>query len=169
MPILPFLRSRAVFCSAIIILSAGVFSEAALAQDVEQANRPGLQSLVIVSDNKKYRFKVEVAHTPEEQRKGLMHREKLKVDHGMLFAFKDRKMRSFWMHNTNIALDMLFIGKDGEIRHIHHNAEPNNRKNISSQVPVRAVLEINGGLADQYGIENGDTVHHALFSNALAP
>ena len=168
MPTLHFLRFKPALFIAAFVLVAGFCHDSAIAQNAEAASKTKLDKLVILSKDKRHRFSVEIADTPKEQRKGLMHRNHLEQDRGMLFVFDNRKMRAFWMKNTHIPLDMLFIGKSGRIRHIHHNAKPNNRRRISSQVPVRAVLEINGGLARKYGIDKGDTVHHSVFGNALA-
>ena len=164
MLILPSLRSRVAVCCAVFVLVAALVGNGSVyAQDADDTGRKKLDRLTVASGNSQHSFKVEIADTPAAQRKGLMHRDHLAKDRGMLFVFDKRRVRSFWMKNTNIALDMLFISKNGKIRHIHHDATPNSRKSISSRVPVRAVLEINGGLARQYGIEKGDIVHHATF------
>ena len=164
MPILPFLRSRVAVCCAVVMLVAAlVCSDTVYAQKAGEAGRDKLDTLTVANGDSQHRFRVEIADTPAAQRKGLMHRDNLAKDRGMLFVFDKSRIRSFWMKNTNIALDMLFISKNGKIRHIHHDATPNSRKSISSRVPVRAVLEINGGLARQHGIEKGDRVNHAAF------
>lgn len=169
MPILLSMRFKVIWHIIIMMLAAGVFCETAFAQSPDHTGREKLETVTVVSDDTRHRFQVELARTPKQQRKGLMHRDQLEKDRGMLFVFDNSRIRSFWMKNTHIALDMLFIDKSGEIRHIHHNATPNSREQISSQAPVRAVLEINGGIARKSGIEKGDMVHHAIFGNALAP
>jgi uncharacterized membrane protein (UPF0127 family) len=95
-----------------------------------------------------------------------MFRQKLGAHEGMLFDFVHTQPLSFWMANTLIPLDMLFISADGKILHIHANAEPLSTRGIGSGVPARAVLEINGGAARLLGIRTGDIVHHAVFGNA---
>jgi uncharacterized membrane protein (UPF0127 family) len=95
-----------------------------------------------------------------------MFRQKLGVHEGMLFDFVATQPLSFWMANTLIPLDMLFIQADGTIARIHANAEPLSTRNIDSGSPVRAVLEINGGAARMLGIKPGDKVRHAIFGNA---
>jgi uncharacterized membrane protein (UPF0127 family) len=84
----------------------------------------------------------------------------------MLFDFYHEQKVSFWMKNTLIPLDMLFIAGDGTIRHIHANAKPLSTDTIPSEYPVRAVLEINGGTAALLGIKPGDKVKHPIFGDA---
>lgn len=110
-------------------------------------------------------FTVELAITPKQQAQGLMGRTELKKQHGMLFVFGNEADRFFWMKNTLIPLDMIFIKKDGTIHRIYSNALPNDMSTVQSQGPVSAVLEINGGEATRLGIEEGDIVHHSIFMN----
>lgn len=105
-------------------------------------------------------IKVEVADTPELRRRGLMFRTKMPRDEGMLFDFQETREVAFWMRNTFIPLDMIFIDERGYIKHIHQNAIPQDPTSIPSQHPVRFVLEINGGLSAQYGLKVGDQVRH---------
>ncbi len=112
-------------------------------------------------------LQVEIADNDEERARGLMYRTGLADDAGMLFDFKTPQKVSFWMKNTLIPLDMLFIGADGHIAAIARNARPKSLRHIPSGVPVLAVLEIGGGRARKLGIERGDVVHHRLFGNAL--
>ena len=100
-------------------------------------------------------FTVEVVTTPEEQARGLMFRERMDPDAGMLFDFHGDEMRYFWMRNTLIPLDMIFIGTDMKVVHIHRWAKPKDESNISSKFPARYVLEINGGRAASCRIEAG--------------
>jgi len=111
-------------------------------------------------------FRVEVARTEAEQARGLMYRTSLPDDGGMLFPSAQPEPKSFWMKNTVIPLDMIFIAADGTIRSIHANAVPHSTETIPSQFPVRAVLEINGGSAKLLGIKPGDKVLHSIFGNA---
>ena len=112
----------------------------------------------------RYRFEVELAITPEQQATGLMHREEMATDAGMLFVFEPVRPVSFWMKNTLISLDMLFVGADGRIVNIGERTEPLSTASVPSDGPVRAVLEINGGLSAMLGIRPGDTVVHGAFS-----
>lgn len=104
------------------------------------------------------RLGVEIADTPGEQKHGLMNRTTLPRDTGMLFVFDDDDRRYFWMENTFIPLDMIFIGRDLRIIDIHENATPLSREIIASSGPCRYVLEINGGLCAASGIGVGDRV-----------
>ena len=126
-----------------------------------------IENIVIKSnrDGTEHIFSVELATKPGQHEQGLMNRPFLAEDAGMLFVFDSIKRRSFWMENTLIPLDMLFISEDGTIHHIHHLAKPLDRTNITALAPSKAVLEINGGLADKLGIEAGDKIYHNAFKN----
>ena len=101
-------------------------------------------------------FSAEVALTPEEQARGLMNRSSLPADAGMLFDFRCTEVRRFWMENTLIPLDMIFIDQNGKIIDIHENATPLSRNTITSSGPCRYVLEINGGICRGANICIGD-------------
>jgi hypothetical protein len=87
-----------------------------------------------------------------------MYIENLPNNHGMLFKFNSPRIASMWMKNTYISLDLLFIDKNQTIVKIHNNAEPFNLKSISSKLKVKWVLEINGGLAEELGINPGNKI-----------
>jgi uncharacterized membrane protein (UPF0127 family) len=106
------------------------------------------------------RFAVTVARTPQEQARGLMFVRRMSDDTGMLFAYDSPRRVSFWMRNTLIPLDMLFIDAEGRVRHIHENAQPRDETPVPSRGPVVGVLEINGGLSSQVGIAPGAVVRH---------
>lgn len=114
----------------------------------------------------RYGFTVELALTPQQQAQGLMFREAMAPDAGMLFVFPQVRQASFWMENTLIPLDMLFIRADGTIARIAADTTPLSRESVPSGEPVRAVLEINGGLSAMLGIRPGDRVLHAAFGTA---
>jgi uncharacterized protein len=113
-----------------------------------------------------HRISIELAMTPQQQEQGLMFRRSLAADAGMLFVFPERQVAVFWMKNTLIPLDMLFIAADGHIADIHERAVPMSEANIVSKVPVKAVLELNGGTVARLGIKDGDLVHYAIFGTA---
>lgn len=121
--------------------------------------------LVIVTEKGPQRFKVELADNDASRARGMMFRTSMAPDAGMLFDFGQEQTVSFWMRNTLIPLDMLFIKADGTILNIHQRAIPRDETGITSAGPVRAVLELNGGTAARLGIRPGDRVRHAVFGN----
>src|SRR5260221_390692 len=122
-----------------------------------------LQPLEIASKSGVHVFAVEMASTPAEQANGLMFRRELPEGQGMLFDFHDEQPLSFWMKNTYIPLDMIFIRGDGRILRIAENTVPLSETLVPSGGPVRAVLEVIGGTAQKLGIAPGDRVGHAIF------
>jgi uncharacterized membrane protein (UPF0127 family) len=122
-----------------------------------------LGTLEIATKNGVRAFTVELAMTDEEKSRGLMFRKELPEGRGMLFDFKRDQDVAMWMENTLISLDMIFIRADGRISHIAENTEPLSRRIISSNGPVRAVLEVIAGTARKYGIARGDRVAHKMF------
>ena len=117
-----------------------------------------LVPLVIDSDGRSHRFTVEVARTPSEQARGLMYRASLAPDAGMIFPFVPPRPASFWMKNTLIPLDMIFIRADGTIARIAANTVPLSLDPVAVSEPVAAVLELAGGRARELGIDPGDRV-----------
>lgn len=147
-----------------------MISPAGPVSKVKKGDRDALPKSQIVLKTKmgqSFIFDVEMAMGSKSHASGLMHRKSLAEDAGMLFIFNALRPRSFWMKDTLIPLDILFLEPDGRIHHIHHNARPQNTALITALKPAQAVLEINGGLADQLGISEGDTVYHPVFRNVL--
>ncbi len=105
------------------------------------------------------RFKAEVVVTPEEQSRGLMFRKKLGLNSGMLFVNNGDEMRFFWMKNTYISLDILFINSRNEVKHIHYGAKPFDEATISSRYPVQYILEVNAGRAKKCNICQGSKMN----------
>ncbi|MCZ4346237.1 DUF192 domain-containing protein [Devosia neptuniae] len=116
--------------------------------------------LVLHTSTGEHAFNVEVVDTPETRAKGLMFVQDLADDAGMLFDFKQEREVSFWMRNTFIPLDMIFVGADGVVKTIHVNARPQDPTSIPSNVPVQFVLEIPGGRSVELGLKPGDTMEH---------
>ncbi|HUP67014.1 MAG TPA: DUF192 domain-containing protein [Sphingomicrobium sp.] len=114
-------------------------------------------TLVIRSANGEHRFTVEVASTPEQQERGLMFRRSMAPDRGMIFPYAPPQVVGFWMRNTLIPLDMIFVRADGTIARIA-TAKPLDETSVSSGEPVTMVLEIRGGRAAELGIKEGDAV-----------
>ncbi len=114
--------------------------------------------LVITHEHRRHRFRVEVARSQAEQEKGLMFRTTMAPDEGMIFPMPGGQPASFWMKNTVIPLDIIFIGSDGRISNIAANAVPYDETPLPSKGAVSGVLELNGGRAAQLGIGPGDMV-----------
>ena len=123
-----------------------------------------LDKLEIVTSSGAHAFSVELANTEAERERGLMYRRFMPPDRGMLFDFKREEPVMFWMKNTYIPLDMIFISHAGKIVSIVANAEPLSERNIPSGGPCYGVLEVNGGVAASIGAKVGDTVKHPIFS-----
>jgi uncharacterized membrane protein (UPF0127 family) len=127
----------------------------------------GLPTTKIVIDTRHgpVAFDVEVAADEASREKGLMFRTTLAADAGMLFDYHQPAPVVFWMENTPLSLDMLFIKSDGTVSTIASDTVPYSEDKIPSSEPVRAVLEINGGHAMALDIQPGDKVHAAIFGN----
>lgn len=117
------------------------------------------EKIVIDSKTGPRAFIVEIAADAKSQQRGLMYRSHMDAGSGMLFDFHVPQYVNFWMENTLIPLDMLFVRQNGTIANIRENAVPFSRDNIPSADEVRLVIEINGGLAKSLGIAAGETVH----------
>jgi uncharacterized protein len=122
-----------------------------------------LDSLEIVTSTGRHAFQVEIADNDATREHGLMDRRYMAADHGMLFEFDREAPVSFWMKNTYIPLDMIFIAPSGAVTHIATNAEPLSERVIPSGGPCIAVLELNGGTAASIGLKVGDKVRHPFF------
>jgi uncharacterized protein len=101
---------------------------------------------------------VEIARTPAAIQRGLMYREHLPLDHGMLFIFPDEEIRTFWMKNTLIPLDMIFVSADRTVVGIVERAEPRTTTGRRVDAPSQYVVEVNGGWASAHGVEAGTPV-----------
>ncbi|MGD9742834.1 MAG: DUF192 domain-containing protein [Dongiaceae bacterium] len=111
-------------------------------------------------------FRVEVAVTPAQRQQGLMYRESLAADAGMLFLYGEDRQVRMWMKNTLIPLDMIFIRRDGTVESVAERTIPLSSAIVASKGDVAAVLEVNGGTAARLGIRPGDRVRHAAFGNS---
>jgi uncharacterized protein len=137
----------------------------ALIVTLGRAGAAELSRLTIDSGQGAQTFNVELATTPDQMQVGLMFRQNLAPDAGMLFVYPSEQQVAFWMKNTVIPLDMLFIAGDGKIRRIVERTIPLSTAVIPSVDEVRAVLEVNGGTAARLGIKPGDVVHAAALGN----
>lgn len=120
------------------------------------------ERLVIETGAGPVAFSVELALTPDDRASGLMNRQSMAADHGMLFKFEQTRPILMWMKNTPLSLDMLFIDANGKVVGIAKETTPFSEAIIPSPEPVRYVLELNGGTADEQGISVGDTARHRV-------
>jgi len=131
-----------------------------------QLQRFPTAELTIVTASGRHKFNVELATAPAQLQQGLMFRQSLAPDAGMLFDFKTPSPVSMWMKNTWIPLDMLFIDMSGRIINIHERTVPGSLAPVSAAAPARAVLELNAGTAARLGIRPGDRVLFSIFGSA---
>ena len=122
--------------------------------------------LTIVSNNTPHVFSIEVADTQPELSRGMMFRQDVPANEGMLFEFGEERIASIWMKNTSIFLDVIFVRADGRILKIEHSAKPFSLRSMTSEAPVTAVFEIAGGQANALGIRPGDILQHSYFTKA---
>jgi hypothetical protein len=148
-----------------LVLAVFAFAASAARAACPEDGQPvgKLESLDILTAQGKRHFRVEVVDTNQSREKGLMCRKTMAPDRGMLFDFKKAAPVAFWMKNTILPLDMLFIGSDGRIVSIARNAAPFDETPIPSGGPVLGVLEINAGAAEKDGVEPGDKVTARIF------
>ncbi|HQT76835.1 MAG: hypothetical protein B7Z80_09935 [Rhodospirillales bacterium 20-64-7] len=131
-----------------------------------QPELPKEKLVIVTHDGKQHPFNVEMATTPEQQQTGEMFRKNVPEDSGMLFVWPMVQESSMWMKNTLVPLDMVFINPDGKIRSIVENTTPRSLAVISSGGPVKATLELAGGVTAKLDIRVGDTVKAKVFGNA---
>lgn len=128
--------------------------------ETEKNPQRELSSLTFVSSSQPIEFKVETAQTPQELALGLMYRKSMPEDQGMIFLFPTPRQTAFWMKNTYLPLDMIFVNDKFQISGIVENAQPMNEKLIYSPVRTVAVIELNAGVAKQKGLHRGMKVEH---------
>ena len=129
------------------------------------ARSDGLEALQIVTAAGTHDFQVEIARDEASRARGLMDRRFMPANHGMLFEFDREAPEAFWMKDTYIPLDMIFISRTGIVTNIAANAEPLSERAIPSGPPCMAVLELNGGAAARIGLRVGDRVRHPFFKS----
>ena len=122
--------------------------------------------IIQTKENRELSFQVEVADTPAKRELGLQYRRELASDRGMIFLFPNESHHSFWMKNTPISLDMIFINRDRKIVGIVEQAVPFSTDSRSVPAASQFVLEINGGLAGRYGVKVGDSIVFKGFATA---
>jgi uncharacterized membrane protein (UPF0127 family) len=162
------IRRRAL-ALAVVALTSGVLTTApafawqAKPRPAAVASSAKLDTVEILTSRGRVKFTVELAVTKAEQARGLMFRKALAPDRGMLFPYNPPQPAAFWMKNTLIPLDILYIAPDGRVLSIARNAVPHDQTPLPSGGLVRGVLEIPGGRAAQLGILPGDRVLNKIF------
>ena len=139
---------------------------AACSRDAGEAANAATIPVTITMAGQAHRFDVEVARTDAEQDRGLMFRTGLPANGGMIFPFEKPRIGSFWMKNTLIPLDMIFIRADGTVHRIETDTEPHSERIIASEGDVAGVLEMKAGSARRLGLKPGDRVEHSHFKAA---
>ena len=148
---------------------AALIANQAFAQPGVDRPQPRLptEKLVIVGrDGRRHEFSVEMALTPDQQMVGLMFRPEVKADEGMIFDWGTPRESSMWMRNTLAPLDMVFIAADGRVHRIAERTVPLSLTPVDSRGPVRATLELQGGITEKLDIRVGDRVLHRLFGTS---
>lgn len=120
------------------------------------------------NDQLQIRFDIELADTPQKRSRGLMFRDTMPSRSGMLFVYDRPQPVAFWMKNTLIPLDMIFVDRTGTVTRVHKDAVPGDLTSIEGGDGVFAVLEINAGLSARYGIAPGTLMRHEVFSQGPA-
>ena len=146
---------------ALLILLALVAAAPAHAQEAVTFDRTELT--IVTAGGARHVFKVDWAKTWPQKARGLMFRNEMPLDAGMLLDYDPPGEASIWMRNTLISLDLVYIRADGTIESIYYGAKPHDETPRPSKGPVRAVLEVNAGVTRLLGIQPGDKVEHAIF------
>lgn len=156
---------KIIYCVILFLGSLTVFSckkekKAIVKQAKIEFKHEGNLQLIDSTGVVKKELQIEIADNTYEQQTGLMYRKHLDQNKGMLFIFEDTIMRSFYMKNTYISLDLIYINAEHNIVSIVKSAEPLNEKSLPSEAPAKYVLEINGGLSDTWGLIPGDKISY---------
>lgn len=134
--------------------------------DRPQPKLPTERLVILGRDGRRHDFEVEMAVSTDHQTIGLMFRTEVPPNEGMLFDWGAPRESSMWMRNTLVPLDMLFIAADGRIHRIAERTTPHSLAPIDSRGPVRATLELQGGITERLDIRVGDRALHRIFGNA---
>ena len=152
-----------VICSLGLLWNLGCREEGTNSMNDEPINfkeEGELQILRSATDSTLAKLDIEIADTEYEIQTGMMYRQNMEDQQGMLFIFEQTGPRSFYMKNTLISLDILFIDENLKIKRIHRNAEPLNEAGIPSGGPVKYVLEIKAGMSDRWELLEGDIIQY---------
>ncbi len=128
-------------------------------------NKTGPTVEIITQSQKSIQIAVEIADTPDTREHGLMYRDSLPENAGMLFIMPDEQIQNFWMKNTKVPLDIIFIFSDWKIGGFVEQTQPYSEANISIDKPTKYVLEVNAGFCKRHGIQPGDKVIYHPVTN----
>lgn len=145
---------------ALLLFSCKEAKEKQITTEEIKFEKEGELQLLTSTGDTIRKIDIEIADNAFERETGLMYRSELKEDHGMLFIFEDERPRGFYMKNTTIPLDIIFLNAEEEIINIAKNTEPLNENTVPSEAPAQYVLEINSGLADLWQIKAGDKISY---------
>lgn len=152
---------------ALLAVALGLLANPLHAQVLDLASYPQ-GSLEIETRSGRHKFEIWIADTPDRQRQGLMYVRDLPANQGMLFVNDSSRVSSFWMKNTYIPLDMLFIDARGKIVAIFANTTPLSLDPVGPMTPVLGILELRGGESARRGIRKGDRVIHPVFERKVS-
>jgi hypothetical protein len=158
------LLRAAAFGLVMSLAACAADTKAPAAPAVQQADGVHREEVVIETSRGPVTFFAEIADDDPERTRGLMFRREMAREHGMLFEFDSPEPLSFWMRNTHLSLDLIFIGPDGRVLNIAERATPYSDAPIPSTGPASGVLEINAGLSRELGVAPGDRVRHPFFA-----
>ncbi|WP_427450853.1 DUF192 domain-containing protein [Litorimonas sp. WD9-15] len=156
------MKRIATFTLGLMFIAGTAFAQTSK-NDVVDFGEP--QPLTIVTADGEHNFQVEEAKTLDQQARGMMFRESMDADTGMIFEFDEPKVATIWMKNTSIPLDILFVRSNGKILKIEHSHQPYTLRSASSEAVIAAVVELKGGESKARGIRPGDTIEHPFFDN----
>ncbi len=157
-PAVLFLVPAAVVSCFTLLILLIIQNNNVIVIDPDQENSESSLWKILVGENREEIF-VEIADSDSEQTAGLMFRNNLPENQGMLFIFKEEEIRSFWMKNTYISLDIIFLNSEKEVINFYESAEPlNETKKYISASPCKYVLEVNGGWSKNHSLEEGDKI-----------
>jgi hypothetical protein len=149
---------------AVLIVLAAAFAAPPARAQQGQVTFDRTEVTIVTAAGARHQFKVDWAKTWPQKSHGLMFRKEMPLDHGMLLDYDPPTEASIWMRNTLIGLDIVFIRADGTIESIVLGAKPHDETPMPSKGPVRAVLELNAGVARLLGLQPGDKVEHPIFN-----
>ena len=154
-----YLKSIGLLVFIFAVASCKTESKSAIKTETISFTKEGeLKVLSTETDSIKANFDIEIAETEYETQTGLMYRKSMKADRGMLFVQPTEALQYFYMKNTEIPLDIIYINSGMKIVSFQKNAQPFNENTLPSNVPAKYVLEINAGLSDQLGLQVGDSI-----------